>query len=219
MPATDSATDTTHVAHPEDVIASLADLESRLGTPVPAALQKVTTTIHPLYQRIIEASPFAVIATHGADGMDASPRGDPAGFAVVADPKALLLPERRGNQRADTLRNLVVDPRIGILFLVPGLGETLRVNGRARLRTAPALLERFLMQGKPPFCVLEVTVDAVYFQCARAILRAGLWQPAPPRESLNVPTPGALLSALTAGEFDGKTYDQGLSARQQATLY
>lgn len=206
-------------ADADDVIGSLEALEARLAQPSPAALRKVSPTIHPLYRRMIEASPFAILATSGPGGLDASPRGDPAGFITVADDKTLWLPERRGNHRADSLRNLVADPRLALLLLVPGLGETLRINGRGRLRTAPALLERFSMQGRPPFCVIEISVAEVYFQCARAILRSGLWQPAPSREALGLPTAGEILTAMTRGEFDGQAYDRELPARQRATLY
>lgn len=202
-----------------DFVNSTAQLEALLGPLAPASVHKEIDHVHPLYRRIIEASPFAVLASSGAGGLDASPRGDPAGFVVVEDEKTLLLPERRGNQRADSLRNIVQDPRVALLFLVPGLGETLRVNGRARIGVAPALRQRFAVDGKLPLCVLVVEVQSVYFQCARAMQRSGLWQPAPARAQLDLPTPGAILAALTQGGFDGATYDRELPARQRATLY
>ncbi len=205
--------DSTHL------LTTTAALEARLGPLSPASVHKEIDHLHPLYQRLIAASPFAVLATSGPGGLDASPRGDPPGFAVAQDARTLLLPERRGNMRADSLRNIVADPRVALLFLVPGLGETLRVNGSARISVAPDLLQRFAVQGKPPFCVLVVRVQSVYFQCARAIQRAGLWQPAPARDQLDLPTPGDILSALTQGGFDGATYDRELPARQRATLY
>lgn len=202
-----------------DPLHTAAQLQALLGPTSPAALHKEIDHVHPLYCRWIEAAPFAVLATSGPGGLDASPRGDAPGFAVVEDAKTLLLPERRGNQRADSLRNILTDPRVALLFLVPGLGETLRVNGSARIRTAPDVLTRFAVQGKRPFCVLEIAVQSVYFQYARAIQRSGLWQPAPPRAQLDLPTPGAILSALTQGGFDGAGYDRELPARQRATLY
>ena len=162
-------------------------------------------------------SPFTVLATSGPGGLDASPRGDPAGFAVVHDERTLLLPERRGNNRIDSLRNIVADPRVGLLFLIPGVGETLRVNGRARISVDPALLERMAMQGKPPQCVLVVAVETVFFQCARAITRSALWSGASP--SGGVPTAGEMLQALTDAAIDGAQYDRELPARQQKTLY
>lgn len=150
-----------------DPLHTAAQLQALLGPTSPAALHKEIDHVHPLYCRWIEAAPFAVLATSGPGGLDASPRGDAPGFAVVEDAKTLLLPERRGNQRADSLRNILTDPRVALLFLVPGLGETLRVNGSARIRTAPDLLTRLAVQGKRPFCVLEIAVQSVYFQCAR----------------------------------------------------
>ena len=168
---------------------------------------------------MIAASPFAVLATTGPGGLDASPRGDPAGFVQLLDDKTLLLPERRGNNRADSLRNIVADPRVALLFLIPGVGETLRVNGHARISVAPDLLARFVVNGQPPKCVVVVDVQAVYFQCARAIQRSRLWHAVPPGTPRPVPTPGAILASITQGEFDGAAYDRELPARQQATLY
>jgi len=194
-----------------------ADLDRLFGPVAEPSLRKEIDHLHPLYRRMIEASPFVVVATSGPDGLDASPRGDPAGFVVVEDDRTLLLPERRGNNRVDSLRNLVEDPRIALLFLIPGAGEMLRVNGRARLTTDPVLLERLAMDGRPPRCVTVVHVERVYFQCARAVQRAGLWRPATPPPS--VPSPGAILQALSDGEIDGARYDEALPARQRDTLY
>jgi PPOX class probable FMN-dependent enzyme len=198
-------------------ITTLAQLESLFGVPGEASLKKEIDHLHPLYRRLIEASPFAVLATSGPDGLDASPRGDAPGFVQVHDDKTLLLPERRGNNRIDSLRNIVMDPRVGLLFLIPGLGETLRVNGRAHLCDDAALLQRFAVSGALPKCVIVLQVETVYFQCARAIQRSQLWAPVAGRP--DVPTPGAILSALTNAAFDGATYDAELPARQRATLY
>lgn len=197
-------------------LASAADLDRLFGAVAAPSLKKEIDHIHPLYGQMIEASSFVIVATAGPDGLDASPRGDPAGFVVVEDARTLLLPERRGNNRVDSLRNLVEDPRIALLFLIPGVGEMLRVNGRARLTTDPVLLERLSLHGKPPRCVTVVSVERVYFQCARAVQRAGLWQPGePPR----VPSPGTILQALSDGEVDAAGYDAALPARQRDTLY
>jgi uncharacterized protein len=193
-------------------------LAALLGTPSDASVIKEVPRVHPHYRALIEASPFAVLATSGPGGLDASPRGDPPGFVVVEDETTLLMPERRGNQRADSLRNIVHDPRVALLFLIPGVGETLRVNGRARISVDPALLARFPMQDKLPACVLVVHVDAVYFQCARAIQRSRLWAPVDPAAPRRVPTPGAILQALSAS-FDGSAYDRELPERQRRTLY
>ncbi|HZY20732.1 MAG TPA: pyridoxamine 5'-phosphate oxidase family protein [Ramlibacter sp.] len=199
-------------------ITSLEQLLGLFGTVGEASLRKETDAIHPVYRRWIEASPFAVLATSGPGGLDASPRGDPAGFVVVRDDKTLLLPERRGNNRIDSLRNILADPRVALLFLIPGVGETLRVRGRASISTAPELLDRFTIGGKAPHCVLVISVDAVFFQCARAMQRSGLWSGAPARPA-GVPTAGEMLEALSDGGIDGAGYDAALPSRQRATLY
>lgn len=200
-------------------IDTLAQLEALFGQPGEAALKKEVPYLHPAYQAMIAASPFAVLATIGPGGLDASPRGDPAGFVAVQDEKTLLVPERRGNNRIDSLRNIVADPRMALLFLIPGVGETLRVNGRGRITAAPELLARFAVKGKLPQCVIEVRVESVFFQCARAVQRSNLWAAAPSGAPRPVPTPGAILSALTGAAFDGAAYDRELPARQKATLY
>lgn len=184
-----------------------------------ASLRKEVEVVHPLYRAMIEASPFAVLTTAGPGGLDASPRGDAPGFVQVQDERTLLLPERRGNNRVDSLRNILHDPRVALLFLIPGVGETLRVNGSASITAAPELLERFAVQGQLPKCVVVIQVESVFFQCARAIQRSGLWQPAPADARARVPTPGAILQALTGAEVDGVAYDRELPARQRATLY
>lgn len=209
---------TTAMTTPHD-IDTVAKLEALFGQPGEASLKKEVAYLHPMYQALIAASPFAALATLGPGGLDVSPRGDPPGFVAVEDEKTLLMPERRGNNRIDSLRNIVADPRVALLFLIPGVGETLRVNGRARISVAPELLARFAMDGKPPQCVIRIGVEKVFFQCARAIQRSKLWAPVPADARREVPTPGAILSALTASAFDGETYDRELPARQRATLY
>jgi len=200
-------------------ITDLAALTALYGEPGLASLAKEVPTVHPHYRAIIERAPFAILATVGPDGLDASPRGDPPGFVVVEDERTLLMPDRRGNNRLDSLRNIVADPRVALLFLVPGVGETLRVNGRATLSTEPALLARFEMDGKPPACVLRIAVETVYFQCARAIKRARLWDPAAAVDRSALPSPGAILAELSGHAIDGAGYDRDLQARQAATLY
>lgn len=200
-------------------IRTLEELALLFGEVSEASLKKEVPFIHPHYRALIEASPFAVLATSGENGLDASPRGDPPGFVVVQDEKTLLIPERRGNNRADSLRNIVVDPRVALLFLIPGVGETLRVNGRASITTDPSLLERFAMEGSPPKCVIVVSVETVFFQCARAIQRSKLWQPVPEEVRRNIPSAGTILSALTDAQIDGVKYDLELPARQRASLY
>ena len=200
-------------------IETIAELEALFGTVGEGSLRKEVPFLHPHYQAMIKASPFAVLATIGPDGLDASPRGDPAGFVEVQDEHTLLLPERRGNNRIDSLRNLLTDPRIALLFLIPGVAETLRVSGRATISVEPALLERLRMNGQPPKCVLVITVESAFFQCGRALARSNLWQPVPPDAPRPVPTPGEILEALTQSSIDGATYDRDLPERQRTTLY
>lgn len=187
--------------------------------PGPTSLDKVADHIHPLYRPYIEASPFAVLATLGPHGLDTSPRGDAPGFVQVADAHTLLLPDRRGNQRIDSLRNLVHDPRCALLFLIPGVGEALRVNGRARISAHPGLREQFVVQGQLPASVLVISVASVYFQCARAIKRSGLWDPRTLVDRATLPSPGAILECLSGQSIDGAEYDSALQPRQAATLY
>ena len=207
---------TTADAH---TIRTLEQLASLFGEVGEASLRKETAFVHPHYRALIEASPFAVLATAGPEGLDASPRGDPPGFVQVADDTTLLVPERRGNNRVDSLRNILADARVALLFLIPGVGETLRVNGRASITTDPDLLARFAVQGQLPKCVIVVKVETVFFQCARAIQRSGLWQTPAPDARAKVPSAGAILQALTGSAIDGETYDRELPARQRATLY
>jgi PPOX class probable FMN-dependent enzyme len=200
-------------------ITSVETLEKLYGAPAGAAVEKEIDYLHPHYQRLIAASPFFVLATGGPGGMDASPRGDAPGFVVVEDEKTLLIPDRRGNNRVDSLRNMIADPRVALLFLVPGIGETLRVNGRAEICTDPALLERFRVEGKLPRSVLVVRVETVFFQCARAIFRSKLWEPARHVERSSLPSLGTIISDVTHVRFDGKEYDKGLYERLRGALY
>lgn len=199
---------------------SLAALRAVYPPPqARATLDKECDHIHPLYRPFIEAAPFCVLATRGPQGLDTSPRGDPAGRLVeVADARTLLLPDRRGNDRIDSLRNLLHAPEVALLFLIPGVGETLRVNGRARISAAPALLQRFEMDGRLPRSVLVIDVARVFFQCARAIKRSGLWSAEAQIARDALPSTGSVLQALSA-QFDGAAYDAALEERQRQTLY
>ena len=187
--------------------------------PGATSLAKVADHLHPLYRPYIEAAPFAVLATLGPLGLDISPRGDAPGFVRIADERTLLLPDRRGNQRIDSLRNLVQDPRMALLFLIPGCGEALRVNGTARISASPELCAQFVVQDQPPASVLVISVATVFFQCARAIKRSGLWSPSSFVAKGTLPSPGAILQALSQASIDGAAYDATLQPRQQATLY
>lgn len=196
-----------------------AQLAALFDPPKEVSLLKELDRVDSNYAAWIAASPFFVLCTAGPSGLDASPRGDPKGFVRVLDPKTLLCPDRRGNNRIDSLRNLIVDPRVALLFLIPGAGETLRVNGTARLSTDPELCESFRYAGQTPKVVLVVNVMAAYFQCSRAVVRSELWNPAAHVERATLPTPGKILSDASAGRIDGGAYDRELPARVKATLY
>ena len=196
-----------------------AGLNEVYGEIPPGALAKEVDYIHPHYRAMIEASPFVVLATRGPEGLDASPRGDPAGFVRVADDKTLLIPDRRGNNRVDSLRNIVRDPHVALLFLIPGVGETLRVNGRAAISIDPALLEQFPFRGTLPKSVIVVSVETVYFQCPKALVRSELWNPEKQISRKALPSTGTILADITRGMFDGEQYDRAYPERLRTTLY
>jgi PPOX class probable FMN-dependent enzyme len=207
------AEDKTHI------VEDLASLEAIYGIPAPTSTVKEVDYIHAHYRAFIEAAPFATLATSGPGGLDASPRGDSSGFVHVEDERTLMIPDRRGNNRVDSLRNVVADPRVALLFLIPGSGNTLRVNGRAAISVDPALLERFAVQGKQPRSVLVVTVEAVYFQCARAILRADLWNPEKQVARNALPSIGTILSDLSDAAVGGEAYDREWQIQAKETMY
>ena len=200
-------------------ISSMEELDAIYGAPVPAARIKEIDYISDHYRTFIEASPFVVLATAGAEGLDCSPRGDPKGFVRVADRHTLMIPDRRGNNRVDSLRNIVRDPRVALLFLIPGVGETMRVNGRAVLSTDLALRESFAMRGKSPACVIVVTAERVYPQCQKALVRSRLWDPATQMARSALPTIGQMLQAIAKDGFDGQAYDDAYPERLKQTIY
>ena len=206
-------------AQRDEIISDLPALKALYGEPHPASLLKEVDHIHPVYRPFIEAAPFVVVATSGPDGLDVSPRGDPAGFVHIEDEKTLLLPDRRGNNRVDALCNIVTDPRVALLFLIPGIGETLRVNGHATIVVTPSLLDRFAIDGRPPRTVLRIAVQTVYFQCSKALVRSGLWAADRqiPRGAL--PSAGTILAETSRAAIDAATYDREAPARTIATLY
>jgi len=202
------------------IVDSLAALEAIYHAPLaPASTVKVAASVTPDYAALIAAAPFAVLATSGPEGLDCSPRGDRPGFVRIADPRTLILPDRRGNNRIDSLRNIVRDPRVALLFLIPGSGTTLRVNGRAVISADPDLLTTFTVDGHAPRTALVITVEAIYFQCARAIIRAGLWDPESRIDPASLPSPGAILAALTAGAVGGQRYDADWPERAAKTMW
>lgn len=206
-------------------ITSLDQLAALYPGPIaPASVHKELDHVDANYAALIAASPFFVLATVGPQGLDCSPRGDMPGFVTVRDAKTLLIPDRRGNNRLDSLKNILFDDRIGMLFMIPGYGETLRVNGRAELTCDPELCERLAMAGKLPASVMIVHVEAVYFQCSRAVVRAELWNAAKHVDKRSVPSAGQILRDITARKaevetFDGEAYDKALPERVKATLY
>lgn len=202
-----------------DAITDPAELNRMYPQPAAASVRKVTRRLTGAYRRMIEASPFVAVATCGADGLDCSPRGDSAGFVKVADEQTLLLPERRGNNRIDSVRNLVTDPRIALLFLVPGVQETLRVTGHAVISRNPELCDSFAVNGNAPRVVIVVRIESVYFQCGRAILRSQLWNSSLFRRAADLPTAGTMLAEATAGRDGGPSYDAALPERMRTTLY
>jgi PPOX class probable FMN-dependent enzyme len=205
---------------PDDhVIRDEATLEALYGSASGGAIAKEIDYVHPHYAAMIAASPFMVLATSGPGGMDASPRGDPAGFVHIADERTLLIPDRRGNNRIDSLRNIVNDPRVALLFLIPGVGETLRVNGRAKISVAPDLLARFEFRGTLPRSVIVVAVDSVYFQCPKALVRSELWNPAKHLSRRSLPSTGTIIADITAGQLGGEQYDREYPERLRQTLY
>jgi uncharacterized protein len=204
----------------DHIITSTEQLERVYSdAPYGPAVFKETDRISAQYRKLIEAAPFCVIATCGPEGLDCSPRGDPPGFVHVVDEHTLLVPDRRGNNRIDSLRNLVRDPRISLLFLIPGVGETMRINGRARISTDPKLTKSFAMNGKVPKCVLVVTVQRAYFQCTKAIIRARLWDEKSKVDRKTLPTPGAILAELTEGKMGGPEHDRLAPKRIKQTIY
>ena len=199
-------------------VASEDELVALYGSPAPTSLAKVVPALNAHYRALIAASPFCILASVGPNGLDASPRGDEPGFVRVLDEQTLALPDRRGNNRIDTLRNIVRDPRVALLFMIPGCNETLRVNGRAFVSTEPDLLDSFAVKGKTPVTALAIEIDEAFFQCGRAILRSGLWSSKAHVDRTTLPTAGEMLRATTDG-FDGDAYDRALPERQRATLY
>jgi uncharacterized protein len=203
-----------------NLIRDEATLEALYGASSAGAIAKEIDHIHPHYRAMIEASPFMVLATSGPEGLDCSPRGDPAGsFVHVVDDKTLLIPDRRGNNRIDSLRNIIRDGRVALLFLIPGVGETLRVNGRATISVAPELIGRFEFRGTLPRSVIVVRAESVYFQCPKAIVRSELWNPDKHVSRKSLPSTGTILADITAGTVGGEQYDREYPERLRTTIY
>jgi PPOX class probable FMN-dependent enzyme len=202
-----------------DIVETIEQLEALYDRPVDTSLIKVTDRITSLQREYIDAAPFVVLATVGEAGVDCSPRGDPAGFVRVVDERTVQIPDRRGNNRLDSLRNIVVDRRVALLFLVPGVGVTLRINGTAVLRTETDLRASFEIDGKRPATVIEVAVAECYTQCPKALIRSGLWNAERFRTPSELPTVGQINSQITDGAFDGAGFDAAYPARVRETIY
>jgi PPOX class probable FMN-dependent enzyme len=201
------------------IIATIDQLEAIYGQPNEASTVKVADRITPQYRVLIDKSPFAALATCGPEGLDCSPRGDLPGFVRVHDEATLMMPDRRGNNRVDSLRNIVRDPRIALLFLIPGSGSTLRVNGHARVSADADLLASFKVDGKAPRTVIVMTVDEIYFQCARAIVRSDLWNPDRRVDPKSLPTPGQILAEMSENRVGGEDYDRAWPERARQTMW
>ncbi|MCR9122824.1 MAG: pyridoxamine 5'-phosphate oxidase family protein [Phyllobacteriaceae bacterium] len=194
-------------------------LQALYGTPGEASLAKVATQITPEYRRLLEASPFFTLASVGPEGLDCSPRGEQGGAFTIHDDRTLIIPDRRGNNRIDTLRNIVRDPRVAFCFLIPGSKTTVRLNGTAIVTADEALLASLERDGQKPRSAIVVTVREIYTQCGRAVMRAGLWDASRHVDPTTIPTPGDVLAAQTKGGIDGKAYDEKWPERAARTMW
>ncbi|MBU6957606.1 pyridoxamine 5'-phosphate oxidase family protein [Pseudomonas sp. CVAP len=201
------------------MLTTIEQLEAIYGRPHDRAVRKEIPFLNLDYQAMVRASPLVILSSVGPDGMDGSPRGDTPGFVRIIDERTLAIPDRPGNNRIDTLRNIVLDSRISLLFIIPGIGETLRVNGRARISAEPALLESFAVNGKPPRTVILVEVEAAYFHCSKAIVRSDLWNPEKYLDRSALPTAGAFHKRLNDSQFDAEAYDREAPVRLHDSLY
>ena len=202
-----------------NLITDVTQLDALYGAASPRSLTKEIDSLNSQYQSFIEASPFMAVATVGMEGLDCSPRGEQGSVVRVVDPNTIRFADRRGNNRLDTLRNIVEDNRIALLFLVPGIGETMRVNGRATISTSPELIEAFTVDGKSPKTVVEVKVERVYFQCSKALVRSGIWDSHIAQSFGDVPSAGEMLAATSTDSFDALEYDRMLEKRYTDELW
>ena len=195
-------------------IATEGELRAIIGEPAELVLSKILDRLDPLTRTFVEASPFVCVATARPDGgLDVSPRGDPAGFVRILDERTLLLPERPGNRIADSLTNIQRDPRIALLFLIPGVGDTFRINGTAFLTDDQQLLAASAVEGKLPKLGIVVHVEQAYTQCSKALIRSDLWNPERHVDRATLPSNGELLRSVTGGAVDAAAYDQARAER------
>jgi len=204
------------MAYRDHLITTMDQLESLYGEKLPTSMIKEIDHISEGYRKLIEAAPFIAVATSGPEGLDCSPKGDAAGFVRILDDRTLAIPDRPGNNRIDGFRNIVRDPRIALLFLIP---ETLRVNGRAAISVDPDLMQSFSVGGKLPRCVLIVHIESIYFHCSKAIVRSKLWEEGTKIDRKSLPSTGTIISELSQGKLGGETYDREAPERIKAQLY
>ena len=203
----------------EHLITTMEQLQALYGERKSASVIKEIDHINGNYRKLIEAAPFVAVATAGPEGLDCSPKGDAPGFVRILDDKTLAIPDRPGNNRIDGFRNIVRDPRVALLFLIPGVGETMRVNGRGSISIDPELMASFAIGGKLPRCVLIVHVESIYFHCSKAIVRSKLWDEATKIDRKSLPSTGAIIAELSQGRLGGEAYDRELPERVQRELY
>lgn len=201
------------------LVTTMEQLETLYGEKLPTSVIKEIDHINGSYRKLIESAPFVAVATGGPEGLDCSPKGDAPGFVRILDDKTLAIPDRPGNNRLDGFRNIVRDPRIALLFLIPGVGETLRVNGRAAISIDPELMNSFAVNGKLPRSVLIVHVETVYFHCSKAIVRSKLWDEKSKIDRSSLPSTGTIVAELSQGRLGGEAYDREAPERIKAMLY
>ncbi|MGV2290002.1 pyridoxamine 5'-phosphate oxidase family protein [Trinickia sp. YCB016] len=201
------------------MLTSVEQLEAIYGAPSERAIWKEISYLNEDYRAFVEASPFIVLASAGPDGTDCSPKGDAPGFVRIIDERTLAIPDRPGNNRIDTLRNIVIDGRVSVLFIVPGVGETLRVNGRATVSNDADLLESFAVDGKLPRTAIVINIETAYFHCSKALARSHLWNPERHIERSQLPSAGQMHKRLASRDFDAQAYDKDLAERLPSMLY
>jgi PPOX class probable FMN-dependent enzyme len=201
------------------LITSIEQLEALYGQPSGPAVAKEIDYISSGYRKLIEAAPFVAVATAGPEGLDCSPKGDAPGFVRILDDRTLALPDRPGNNRIDGFRNILRNPHIALLFLIPGVGETLRVNGRAEISVDPALMQSFAVNGKLPRSVLVVHIETIFFHCSKAIVRSKLWDEATKIDRKSLPSTGTIIAEVSRGRLGGEEYDRAAPERIKTMLY
>jgi PPOX class probable FMN-dependent enzyme len=200
----------------QQILTSEAGLRELIGQPTPLVVAKLSDRLNRCTREFVQRAPFVCLATSDREGRcDVSPRGDPPGFVRILDDVTLLLPERPGNRIADSLRNLLANPRVGLLFIIPGVGETFRVNGRALLTTDPELLAPCAVEGKPPRLGILIDIEEAYTQCSKAFIRSQLWDPSRFQSRESLPSNGEILKELAGGDFDAEGYDKERRARYE----